>query len=196
MAFHSIPLKIKLCTKVIDNRSPLSVRSMVTSDPCHAMTLIQTYIHRSSYASNSVNTWSVTRGSCEKNLVIFKNKHLYSASIIIYLIYRKFISHNSDWYNNRSYEKRLSIEQLQLPFLHKCVKVHVSSLIVHQCNFVGSFVDEYFVVVYFWCKSRFKTFWKWLDTGSDRKMLWKGLMVRMKHLFLTIWKINVPVHEY
>lgn len=151
-------------------------------------------VHNCKYVSGYSRFVLLSSKCTDMNLVILKNKHLYSVSIIIYLIYRKFISHNSDWHSNCSYEKRLSTEQVWLPLRRKCVKFHVSSLIVHQFNFVGSFVDEYFVVVYFWCKSRFNTFWKWLDTGNDRKMLWKGLMVRVKNLFLTIWKTNVPVH--
>jgi len=115
VAFHSLPLQIKLCTKVINNRTPVSVissRSMVTCDPCHAMNPIRIILcgDKCTYVSGYKRSFFWSSTCTNMNLMIFKNKHLYSAYIIINLIYRKFISHNSYWYSTCSYEKSLSIE--------------------------------------------------------------------------------------
>jgi len=71
---------------------------MVTSDPCHAMNPIQTYIcvDMCKYVSGYTRFVLLSSTYTNMNFVVFKNKHLYSAPIIIYLIYRKSISHNSD----------------------------------------------------------------------------------------------------
>ena len=115
VAFHSISLQIKLCTKVIDNITTLSVRSsksMITCDPCHAMNPIR--INLCDDKRTSVYGYArfvcLSSTSTNMNLMIFKNKHLYSAYIIINSIYRKFISHYSYWHSTCSYEKSLSIE--------------------------------------------------------------------------------------